>query len=97
MSPKNFSGLLTEIMRRNGITQRALASLAGMDTATLCRILKPDYPHTPQRTIKKLVEHVGCTAAERVELYRLARILPPEYMDAFLQGRLKIIPANKRS
>jgi hypothetical protein len=91
MHYQNFADMLKAIMQRNKLSQRALAKQAEVDHVGLCRILKANYPYKPGRTIHKLVQHVGCTAEERVQLYRLARVIPPEYLEAFIQGRLKIV------
>ena len=88
--PQTFAELLKLIMQRNKLSQRALAHKAGVDHVGLCRMLNGNYPHKPGRTIDKLVKHVGCTHAERERLYRLAQLIPPEYVQAFLEGRLKI-------
>jgi transcriptional regulator with XRE-family HTH domain len=94
METKSFGEALREIMLRNQLTQRELARRSGVDHVGLCRILNANYLHRPERTIHKLVKHVGCTASERLTLYRLARVVPPEYEQAFIEGRLQISPTQ---
>lgn len=89
-----FADQFKAIMQRNKLSQRALAKQAGTDHVGLCRILKNNYPHKPDRTIHKLVQHVGCTPEERIQLYRLAGIIPPEYIQAFIEGRLQIVQST---
>ncbi len=78
-----FQSLLAAIMRRNGLSQRRLATMSGVNHISLCRILNDTYPFRPGRTVAQLVDAVGCTGDERVELYRLAGIVPPEVVAAF--------------
>lgn len=89
-SNATFASMLVEIMQRNGLTQRELARRTAISPENLCRILKPTYPHRPGRTIDRIVSEIGCTPEEREELYRRARIVPPEYVQAFLAGTLRL-------
>jgi hypothetical protein len=97
MQPQTFQVLLKQIMKRNNLSQRALAAAANVDHVYLCRMLKPQNQHKPKHTIHKLVEHVGCTDAERIRLYQLAGVLPPEYLEAFFEGRLSIRPRKEKT
>lgn len=83
MKTNNYQELLTAIMRRNGFSQRSLAQKAGVDHVALCRLLSANYAFKPTRILPKLIDAVGATAAERVQLYRLCGIVPPELVAAF--------------
>jgi len=80
---QTFQSLLAAIMKRNNLTQRELARRAGINHISLCRILNETYAFRPGRTVTQLADAVGCSADERLELYRLAGILPPEIVTAF--------------
>jgi len=82
-SPTIFGELLQAIMDRNNLTQRELARRAGVDHVALCRILKPSYKFKPGKTIDRLVSFCGCTKLERIRLYQLAQIAPPELVKLF--------------
>lgn len=83
MKNHNFSSLLRSIMDRNGLTQRELARRAEIDHVSLCRMLKPYYKFKPGKTIERITKAVGCTAQERLELYRIAGLMPEEMILAF--------------
>lgn len=85
--PETFGAMLLEIMQRNHISQRQLAEWTGITPSALNRILRPDYRFTPGRTIDRLTKHAGCTYDERVELYRVAGIVPPELVEKFCSSQ----------
>jgi hypothetical protein len=71
-------------MGKYGFNQRRLAEAVEVDTAQLCRMLDPDYPYRPlPATLEAMCEAMGCTADERLELYRLAGRVPREIVEAF--------------
>lgn len=84
---ETFGSVLKAIMTRNSISQRELARRASVDHVSLCRILNENYKFTPARTINRLTQHVGCTHEERITLYRLAGIAPPELVEKFCSSQ----------
>lgn len=86
--PETFSSLLQAIMARNNLSQRELSRRARIDHVSLCRMLKPYYRFKPGRTIDRITKAVGCTDAERIQLYRIAGLIPAEMIEAFCSNDL---------
>ena len=86
--PGTFASLLQGIMDRNNLTQRELARRAEIDHVSLCRMLKPYYRFKPGKTIDRITKAVGCTDAERIQLYRIAGLMPAEMIEAFCKDDL---------
>lgn len=78
-----FAAAFKEVMARAGKSQRDIARAAGITPESLSRILSPDYAFRPSKTIERLIEAAQATPDERLGLYQLAGIIPPEIVTAF--------------
>ena len=84
---ETFGTYLQKILNRNNLTQRELSRRAKVDHVSLCRMLKPYYQFKPGKTIERLTQAVGCTNSDRIYLYRLAGLVPPELVSAFCSNQ----------
>ena len=78
-----FANYLQVLLTKYRLSQRELARRSGVNYVTINRRFKGQIGNMENGTIDRLAKGFACTPAERIAMYRLAGVMPPEIVDAF--------------
>jgi transcriptional regulator with XRE-family HTH domain len=82
----NFKIYLRTLLASRGLNQRKLATLTGIDNGQISRHLSGEFVPSTE-TLEKFTCALTLTTEGRLELYRLAGRMPPEFVKAFCSSK----------
>ena len=87
---ETFQTLFLALLARAGLTQKAVAELAGISKNTISRFVQPHSKQRPLHTLARLCDALKCSRDDRIRLHALSGVPLPELLDAWEKGQFVV-------